>query len=67
MDKFVEQAMTHLLTIQEAAHALGTTPWAVRSLIWDGQLAYVPLGKRHLIDAADLEQLIVRLKTRNKS
>jgi excisionase family DNA binding protein len=56
-----------LLTINEAASALGTTSRAIRTLIWDGQLPYVPIGKRHLIDPADLEKLVSRLKTKNKS
>ena len=56
-----------LLTFQEAAATLGTTVWAVRSLVWDGELPYVPIGKRHLIDPADLDKLVSRLKTKNKS
>ena len=51
-----------LLTIPAAANYLSATTWAIRSLIWNGELAYVRLGRRHLIDRADLDALVDREK-----
>lgn len=51
-----------LLTIPAAANYLSSTTWAIRSLIWNGELAYVRLGRRHLVDRADLDALVDREK-----
>ena len=51
-----------LLTIPAAAEYLSTTTWAIRSLIWDGALAYVHFGRRYLLDRADLDALVDRNK-----
>ena len=51
-----------LLDIHAAARALSTTPWAVRSLLWDKQIPYIKLGRKFLIDPADLRAFIQRKK-----
>ncbi len=53
---------SRLLTIPAAAEYLSTTTWAIRSLIWDGALAYVHFGRRYLLDRADLDALVDRNK-----
>jgi len=47
-----------LFCIKDAAQYLGTTPWAIRSLIWSGKLKHIRLGKRFLIDRRDLDAFI---------
>lgn len=53
-----------LLDIHGAARALSTTVWAVRALLWDKQIPYIKLGRKHLIDPADLRAYIAREKGR---
>jgi excisionase family DNA binding protein len=49
-----------LLRIAEAAIYLGATVWAVRQLIWNKEIPYVRVGKRQVIDRADLDKWIDR-------
>jgi excisionase family DNA binding protein len=51
-----------LLTLNEAGTYIGLSHWRVRSLIYSGQLAYVRLGRRILVDAKDLDALIDKHK-----
>src|SRR5882762_12044601 len=51
-----------LLTLPEAARYLGCTVWAVRELIWKGELHYTRFGKRFQVDLRDLDLLIDREK-----
>ena len=53
-----------LLTLNEAGIYIGLSHWRVRSLIYSGQLAYVRLGRRILIDLKDLDALIDSKKQR---
>ena len=53
-----------LLTPNEAGSYIGLSHWRVRSLIYSGQLAYVRLGRRILIDLKDLDALIDSKKQR---
>ena len=47
-----------LLTVKEAGSYLALGSWRIRSLIYRGELAYVRLGRRILIDLKDLDALI---------
>ncbi len=51
-----------LLTLPEAARYLGCTVWAVRELIWRGDLSYTRFGKRFQVELRDLDVLIDREK-----
>jgi len=51
-----------LLDIHGAARALSTTVWAVRSLLWDGKIPFIKIGRKYLIDPADLRKFIERSK-----
>lgn len=51
-----------LLDIHDAARALSTTPWAIRSLLWDKQIPFIRIGRKHLIDPADLREYIAQQK-----
>ena len=53
-----------LLTLNEAGAYIGLSHWRVRSLVYSGQLAYVRLGRRILIDLGDLDALIDSKKQR---
>jgi hypothetical protein len=52
-----------LLDIKSAARALSTTTWAVRSLLWGRELPFIKIGKKHLIEPADLRSYIQRQKS----
>ena len=43
-----------LFTLNEAGAYIGLSHWRVRSLIYSGQLAYIRLGRRVLVDLEDL-------------
>ena len=47
-----------LLDIPAAARALSTTVWAVRALLWDKQIPFVKIGRKHLVRPADLNHYI---------
>jgi len=47
-----------LYSIKEMVALIGATEWFWRSQIWDGQLAYVQVGKKMFIDYQDVESFI---------
>jgi excisionase family DNA binding protein len=47
-----------LLTVDQAGQYVALGRWRIRSLIYSGQLPYVRLGRRVLIDLKDLDALI---------
>jgi excisionase family DNA binding protein len=55
-------SLKRLLTVEEAGILLALGPWRVRTLIWSGELPYVRLGRRILIETCELEALIQRKK-----
>jgi excisionase family DNA binding protein len=59
------EPVARLLTIQQAAQYLSTTAWAIRSLLWAGEVPYLHIGRRFLIDRSDLDSFINRTKQRN--
>jgi len=58
----IPPAETLLLDIHGAARALSATPWAIRSLLWDGKIPFIKIGRRFLVDPADLRAYIAREK-----
>lgn len=54
-----------LFSIKELVKEIGATDWFWRSLIWDGQLAYVQVGRKMLIDREDVENFIQKNKLSN--
>lgn len=55
-------AEARLLTVKQAAVYLGTCVYQVRQLGYSKQLPHIKLGKRFLIDRADLDALVAKLK-----
>jgi hypothetical protein len=51
-----------LLDIHGAARALSSTVWSVRQLLWDKQIPYIKIGRRFLIDPADMRSWIQKQK-----
>ena len=51
-----------LLDIPAAARALSTTVWCVRDLLWSKKIPHIKLGRKFLIDPADLRAFVARLK-----
>jgi hypothetical protein len=54
-----------LLSIKDLVTVMGATEWFWRSLIWDGKLQYVQVGKKIFVDREDVESFIQRNKHRN--
>jgi excisionase family DNA binding protein len=52
-----------LYTINEAAHYLGRSAWAVREMLWAGKIPYIKDGRRVLVDIKDMDAWIERTKT----
>jgi len=47
-----------LLDIPAAAAYLSCTVWFVRTLIWEGRIPFLKLGKRLLLDRSDLDAFV---------
>lgn len=54
--------MRPLKSVVEAAELLRISPWTVRSYIRDGKLKPVRLGRRVLVEEAELERLVAESK-----
>jgi excisionase family DNA binding protein len=50
--------MTPLLSLREAARALGVSFWTVRRLIKQGRLTPVAVGRRVLLEQSAIERFI---------
>jgi excisionase family DNA binding protein len=50
--------MQPLKSVEEAAELLGISPWTVRSYIRDGKLKPVRIGRRVLVEEAELERFV---------
>jgi excisionase family DNA binding protein len=55
-----------LYTLKEAGVYIGLSHWTIRSLIHSGQLAYIRLGRRILIDLRDLDDLLDAKKQKER-
>ena len=51
-----------LVDVQGAARIMSTTVWTVRSLLWAKKIPHIKIGRKFLIDPADLREFIQRLK-----
>ena len=47
-----------LIGIQEAAAAIGLSPWTVRAYVRQGRIRGVRIGRRVLIEPRELERLV---------
>jgi excisionase family DNA binding protein len=61
-EQTIAKTQARLRSLRGAAFYLGLSYWTVRGLIWDGQLPYVRVGRRILIDCEDLDDFIERCK-----
>lgn len=52
-----------LLSQQEAATYLGVSYWTLRDLTFRGEIPYLRIKRRILVDRADLDSYIGRIKT----
>lgn len=57
--------MKRLYSIKELVREIGSTEWFWRSQIWDGQIPYVQVGRKMLIDRDDIEAFIQKHKFSN--
>jgi excisionase family DNA binding protein len=60
--KLENAPIPRLLPIKDAAKYLGATVWHVRSMVWARQIPHARLGKRIVIDRADLDCYVERIK-----
>jgi excisionase family DNA binding protein len=51
-----------LVDIKGAARMLSSTTWTVRNLLWAKKIPFVKIGRRFLIDPADIRAFIAREK-----
>jgi excisionase family DNA binding protein len=51
-----------LLGITAAAEYMGATAWFVRTLVWNRAIPFCKLGKRLLLDRADLDAFVTSQK-----
>ncbi len=54
--------LQQLRSIEEAARLLGISPWTVRAYIKTGKLKPVRLGRRVLVEEAELERFVAENK-----
>jgi hypothetical protein len=54
-----------LFSIKELASEIGGTIWFWRTMIWDGQIPYMQVGKKMFVDTKDIEVFIEKNKHRN--
>ncbi len=54
-----------LYTIGETAGYLNCAVWAVRTLVWNGDLPFMKIGRRILIDHRDIDAFIERSKEKH--
>jgi hypothetical protein len=52
-----------LLSIKQTADEYGASEWFWRSRIWNGELPYVKVGHKQLLDRFDLDHFIQQHKT----
>ncbi|MBZ5500533.1 MAG: helix-turn-helix domain-containing protein [Acidobacteriia bacterium] len=45
------------LGIQDAAKALGISPWTVRKYVWDGRIRATRIGRRVTISVKELQRI----------
>jgi excisionase family DNA binding protein len=55
-------SVPRLLSIKDAAHYLGATTWAMRTLQWERTIPHIKIGQRVLFDIADLNAFVERQK-----
>jgi len=58
-------SMKRLYSIKELVKEIGATEWFWRTQIWDGQLPYVQVSRKMLIDSVDVEAFIEKHKLVN--
>ena len=59
--------MKALLDIDSTAQLLSLSPWTVRGYIREGKLIPVRLGRRVLLEEAELERFVAQAKAISKS
>jgi excisionase family DNA binding protein len=52
------------LGLREAATALGMSHWTLRQYVREGKLAVVRIGRRVLVEPAELQRLVVAGRSR---
>jgi excisionase family DNA binding protein len=51
-----------LLDIRGTARVLSSTVWTVRSLLWNGEIPFIKIGRKFLITPEDLRTFIEQKK-----
>jgi hypothetical protein len=59
-----DESPIRLVAVETAGTIIGLGKWRIRSLVYSGELPYVRLGRRVMIDIRDIELFIESHKTR---
>jgi excisionase family DNA binding protein len=59
--------MEPLKSVDEAAGLLGISPWTIRGYIRDGKIKPVRLGRRVLVEEAELERFVALCQDPDKT
>jgi len=62
-----QEVSARLLDLREAARLLGISYWTLRTLIFSGQIPYVRIGRRLLVDHVDVDQFISTNKKKEET
>jgi hypothetical protein len=54
-----------LYSVTDMVTEIGATEWFWRSQLWNGNLPYIQVGKKYLIDCRDIEEFIKKNKYQN--
>lgn len=58
----IEENSPRLMSIRSAGSFLGISHWSIRSLIWEGELPFVRIGRAHMLDRDDLLRWVASRK-----
>lgn len=62
MSNVSETISKRLYSVKEAGKYLGRSAWAIRHLIWEGELPQVRQGRRVMVDVMDMDRFIEKHK-----
>ena len=54
-----------LYSVTELVSEIGVTEFYWRSQLWNGNLPYIQVGRKYLVDCRDIEEFIKKNKYRN--
>ena len=62
-----EEASRRLLDLNSAARYVGVSYWTLRAILHNGEIPFIRIGRRLLVDRCDLDDWIDRNKRREEA